>query len=111
MHSHGIRHDNINPRNIMLHVNQTFLINFHSGARMYEDNYGGTPKYAARAYHRGQIRTALDDWESFFFTICDLYDIQLSWFSDKVPIDKYLLHKNMTDSIMVSISPAVISQF
>lgn len=110
MHSHGIRHDNINPQNIMLHrVSQTFLINFNSGSRMYKDNNQcGTPKYAARAYHKGETRTALSDWESFLFTMCDLYDIQLFWFSREMSNNEYLMYKNMTNVIIVSIPPAAI---
>lgn len=113
MHSHGIRHDNINPQNIMLRMNQTFLIDFNCGSKMYVDNnHCGTSKYAARAYHKGETRTALSDWESFLFTMCDLYDIQLYWFSHDVSNDKdYFKFKNMTDVIIVSISPATTSNF
>lgn len=109
MHSRGVRHDNIDPRNIMLHhMNQIFLINLNSGSRMYEDNRCGTPKYAARAYHKAEIRTALDDWESFLYTMCDVYDIQLYWFSRDMSNDDYLKYKNMTNIIIVSMSHITI---
>lgn len=49
---------------------------------MAEDNQQGTPFYAARRYHKEEkeVRRAIDDWESFFYSILHVKRVPLDWF-------------------------------
>lgn len=50
---------------------------------MSEDTKLCTYTYKPKRCHRGEKRLAIDDWESFFYSMCDLCDVPLKWFSEE----------------------------
>lgn len=42
---------------------------------------GGTLNFASRMYHKEKVRCAMDNFESFLYTICYLNLLELQWFS------------------------------
>lgn len=116
MHSFGVRHNDIEPENIMLRGFQSFLIDFNLSSKMSEQNDVGTFLYTSRRCHRmyedkkGHLRNALDDYESFLYTMCKLSKVQLKWFKfsfdDMEPEEAFKLcgqmKNNTTDTIVSS---------
>lgn len=86
MHSLGVRHNDIQPENIMLRGFQSFLIDFNLGSKMSENSEKGTLLYTSRRCHKfhtdkkSHLPNAKDDWESFLYTMSKLLKIQYKWF-------------------------------
>lgn len=59
MHSHGIRHDDIKPGNVMFLNNKSFLIDFNLSSKMLEPLKGTTVTFVSRAYHEGKTHNKI----------------------------------------------------
>lgn len=92
IHAHGVRHNDIEPKNILLRRFQSFLIDFNLGSIMSSNSDKGTFLYTSRRCHKvhkdndGHVRNALDDWESFLYSMSKVLKVQLKWF--KFPFHK-----------------------
>lgn len=52
---------------------------------MIQDNKGQSILMASLRFHSNQNRVAMDDWESFLYTICELSGvIHLDWFDESL---------------------------
>lgn len=86
MHIFGVRHNDIEPENIMLRGFQSFVIDFNLGSKMSQNSDEGTFLYTSRRCHKihsdekSHVRNAKDDWESFLYTMSKLHKVQLKWF-------------------------------
>lgn len=112
MHSHGVRHDDIKPDNIMLRKHKSFLIDFNYSSKLMEFNDIRTAKYSSRSADENKLRSAIDDWESFLYSLCFLNNIDLMWFSktnrifrDPSELSEWylIMSKEQTDMTTVSI--------
>lgn len=82
-HISGVRHNDINPHNIMFRGSRSFLIDYNLSSKFDEEYKGATiVLYTSRRSMKKQVRNALDDWESFLYTMCALNDVQLKWFEE-----------------------------
>lgn len=81
MHSKGIRHDDIKPENIMFRKNRIFLIDFNLSSKILEKKHGGTLEYTARRTHTLDLRTPMDDWESFLYVLAGKPNINFAYFT------------------------------
>lgn len=84
LHSHGIRHDDVKPDNIMTRSFQTFLIDYNLGSKMNDDTNLCTSEYMPRRMHfTDRNRMAIDDFESFFYGMANICEVPLKWFKYK----------------------------
>lgn len=80
IHSRGIRHDDIKPGNLLIKNHQCFLIDYNLSSEMRKDTNLCTYAYKPRRCYRNFTRFPIDDFESFFFTMCHLNGVKLKWF-------------------------------
>lgn len=59
---------------------------------MMKENLGNTVEYASRRCHQNKFRRAIDDVESFFYSMCHVLRVPFPWF------DSSLLEKDLTES-------------
>lgn len=85
IHSHGIRHDDLKPDNIMTRSYQSFLIDYNLGSKMNDDMQLCRYRYRPRRMHFSDMnpRSPIDDFESFFYVLAEICDVPLKWFSDE----------------------------
>lgn len=57
---------------------------FNMSTKMMEENLACTVEYAARRFHNKQFRMAIDDVESFFYSLCHVLRVQFPWFDSSV---------------------------
>lgn len=100
MHIHGVRHDDIKADNIMLLKHRSFIVDLNASSKMHEINYAGTLEFLSRRGERGELRNALDDWESFLYSMCELNKIDLAWFEEENS-EKYGELKSKTNETIV----------
>lgn len=75
------------------------IADFDKASRMMEDNKGQSILMAPLRFHINQNRVAMDDWESFLYTICDLSGVSLEWFDKSLP-DKMMIDKKGTKQLI-----------
>lgn len=63
-----------------------FITDFDLASKMTEDNNGVTFSLAPLRYHQEKNRVAMDDWESFLFTMCNMAVVPLDWFNVEVDL-------------------------
>lgn len=108
MHSCGIRHDDIKPDNIMVQKWRSYLIDFNMSSRMAKDNHGYNLVFASRRLHKNKRRFAIDDFESFLFSMLYILKVPLDIFLTRSIFDRifanrfYKNSKQKTNKILVS---------
>lgn len=63
----------------MVHMDLS-IWDFNMSAKMAELSYFCTVLYASRRYHQRQLRYAIDDIESFFYSMLHMVGVPLKWF-------------------------------
>lgn len=75
----------------MLRGHRIFLIDFNLSSKMKDQSIGGTAQFASNALFTGKMNSielkkqqgnkcsAIDDWESFLYTMCYINNIPLKW--------------------------------
>lgn len=84
----------------MLLKHRSFIIDLNASSKMHEISHAGTFEYLSRRGERGELRNALDDWESFLYSICELNKVDLAWFDEETS-ENYGALKNKTNETIV----------
>lgn len=63
----------------MFRGHRSFLIDFNLSSKILQKKHGGTIEYYSRKVHSFQLRTPMDDLESFLYVLCEINFVKLKF--------------------------------